>query len=223
MMNGLPASLEIHKGRGIPAWFTQVLATSSATRSWWQVYLDNFFTGEVADPEGPTVNLQLQGSALRAWETEGVLTARDKEVVNSKAAVELGGVRLDGEQKLLGISAERLLKTMWATIYVMQQQAWKKREAQVLLGRWVFALQFRRAAMGCLSRSWSVLEAPWPSRHMIDTFKSEISLLLALGPLLQQDLTARYDDEVSCSDASETGGGGSSTFTWPDLVWMQLG
>ena len=46
-----------------------------------------------------------------------------------------------------------MLKTIWASVYLLQKQGWSKREAQVVLGRWAMGLHpsVRRAAMGSLS------------------------------------------------------------------------
>ena len=56
----------------------------------------------------------------------------------------------DGQHGLLGCSTERLMKTMWASIHLLRQRGGTKKEMQAVLGRWIFVLQFRRAAMGIL-------------------------------------------------------------------------
>ena len=76
----------------------------------------------------------------------------------------------------------------------------------MVLGRWIFILQFRRAAMGVLSRAWQVIEKPWPTFVDINIIHKELLQLILLGPLIQSDLTSLYDGDVTCSDASETGG-----------------
>ena len=86
-----------------------------------------------------------------------MLSASDKQVLNSQSVVELG-VRFDGERSLLGSSAARLLRTIWVSLYLLRGGRWSQKEAQVVLGRWVFILQFRRAAMCVLSRSWAAVE-----------------------------------------------------------------
>ena len=70
-------------------------------------------------------------------------------------------VTFDGQHGLLGCSTERLMKTMWASIHLLRQRGGTKKEMQAVLGRWIFVLQFRRAAMGILPRSWEAVERCW--------------------------------------------------------------
>ena len=202
--SGLPPENELAKGIPLPLWFSQAIAESSSTRAWWQVYLGNFMSGEVTEQE-PGINQTLQELAMKAWGSNGVLTAEDKQVLSSPEVVELG-IRLDGRNGLLGASVERVFKTIMASIAVLENRSWSKKLCQVILGRWIFILQFRRAGMGVLSRSWTTLEHPWPTQKHISVVKSEIMSLMCLAPLLQCDLRTEYDGDVTCSDASESGG-----------------
>ena len=166
---------------------------------------------------GPSMgsNVKLQQSAMKAWASSGILTAEEKQVLDSPEVVELG-VRIDGQRGLLGASPARTLKTLWASVHLLRTSRWDKRLAQVILGRWVFMLQFRRAAMGCLSKAWETVETPWPRPHLVKTLHREVLMLACLAPLLQTDLRAGYDGQVTCSDASESGGAAamSAGLTW---------
>ena len=149
-------------------------------------------------------DVALQQKALEAWQAAGILTAEDKQVLGSTSVTELG-VRVDGVHGLVGASPERLLKTSLVTLHLLRSKTWSKKEAQIVLGRWIFILQYRRAAMGVLSKSWDCVETKWPRANQINRFHAELFQLLCLGPLLQGDLTSEYDGQVTCSDASETG------------------
>ena len=109
LQRDMPAGLEIHKGRPVPGWFTNVVGQATMQRAWWQVYLDNFMAAERV--------------------ATGVLTADDKQVLGSECATELG-IRLDGSQVVLGASAERLLKTALATVRILQLKGGSKKEAR---------------------------------------------------------------------------------------------
>eukprot|EP00438_Fugacium_kawagutii_P017079 Skav213874 [mRNA] locus=scaffold2374:77699:81990:+ [translate_table: standard] len=200
----LPYQLEIKKTSALPPWFTKVSAEQSPT-AWWQVYLDNFLAGERTCLESAGIAVALQDDAMAAWESERILTAKGKNVVGSSNVVELG-VRIDGKLGLLGASTERLFKTALASFHLVRSPWWNKRLAQVVLGRWVFILQFRRAGMAVLSRSWEAVEALPPTKPQIARLNTEVMALVCLIPILQCDLTATYDGEVTCSDASERGG-----------------
>eukprot|EP00435_Cladocopium_sp_Y103_P000532 s2010_g1.t1 len=216
LLQGLPQSLELHKGRAVPPWFTRLLKESSETTAWWQVYLDNFMSAEKVSKEFyREIDVGLQGMAMNAWHSAGVLTADDKQVLGSNQAIELG-IRLDGSRGLLGSSPERILKTCFVTIHLLLQGAISRKDIQIVLGRWIFVLQFRRAAMGVLSRSWEAAEAAWPSAAQRQILFRELFTLLFLAPVLQADLQCDYDEQVSCSDASEGGGAAatSSVLSW---------
>ena len=169
-------------------------------------------------------NVALQQKALEAWHSTGILTAEDKQVLGSKSVVELG-VRIDGINGLVGASSDRIFKTSLATMYHLLNPVWSKKEAQIIMGRWIFILQYRRAAMGVLSKAWRCLESKWPQATQIRKLHQELLQLLCLGPLLQGDLTSEYDGQVTCSDASESGGAAaiSRGLSWSGqsyVVWL---
>lgn len=224
LMRGLPKSLEIERVHGVPRWFTSTVAAADGHRAWWQVYLDNFMAGESSNTLAPSIGRYLQTEAMQAWTGAGILTAHDKQVLEETSVVELG-IRFDGSEKLLGASPERLFKTLLATFFVMERPGRSKRETQVILGRWIFILQFRRAGMGCLSRAWESLERMQPTPAQRRTLVRELCMLACLGPLLQTDLTMEYDNEVTCSDASETGGAVAvtDTLSWSGRSYVDRG
>lgn len=70
--------------------------------------------------------------------------------------------------------------------------------------------------MSCLSPAWETVEKPWPSLADRELLNSELATLLCLGPLLQTDLSSTYDGQVTCSDASGSGGAAAVAY---DLTW----
>eukprot|EP00435_Cladocopium_sp_Y103_P016983 s2158_g4.t1 len=215
LSQGIPGNLELHKGRPAPVWFSRVIEQASSTRAWWQVYLDNFMSAERCDFGYQAIDVDLQSSAMRAWHGAGVLTADDKQVLGAEQATELG-IRIDGKNGLLGASPERIFKTCLATLRILKTHAISPKETQVVLGRWIFVLQFRRPAMAVLARAWAALETPWPSVRTKNELLKELQMLLCLAPVLQVDLRSDYDEQVTCSDASESGGAAAaaSSLSW---------
>ena len=71
---------------------------------------------------------------------------------------------------------------------MLQSPRWEKKLGQIVLGRWVFLRVLHR----------------------------EVLMLMCPAPLLQSDLRAGYDEQVSCSDASGKCGAAaiSSGLTW---------
>lgn len=224
LMKGLSPCMELQKVDGMPRWFTNSVESADNDRAWWQVYLDNFMAGESTTGNRGIVNEILHLDAMTAWDEAGILTAKDKQVLSQESVIELG-VRFEGSLKLLGASPERILKTIWASFHLFWAKRWSRREAQVVLGRWIFILQYRRAAMGCLARAWEATETFQPKPAQVEILKKEITMLICLAPLLQTDLTMRYDDVVTCSDASESGGAvaRSTGLTWSGRSFVHRG
>ena len=70
-------------------------------------------------------------------------------------------------------------------------------------------LPLDQAAMGTLSKCWKAIERPWPRPEERNALLKELMQLICLGPLLQTDLTAQFDETVSCSDGVGDRSGGS--------------
>ena len=66
------------------------------------------------------------------------------------------------------------------------------------IGRWIFVLQFRRAAMGTLSRCWEAVEAHWPHFGQVNRAHEEVLAVM----LIQTDLETDYDLTITCSDGA---------------------
>ena len=215
LSKGLPPHLELHKGRSVPTWFMDVAQQATSQTSFWQVYLDNFMSAERSSTHYTEYDVTLQNAAMRAWHGAGILTAEDKQVLGSLEAIELG-IRFDGSRGLLGASPGRALKTWMSSVRLLQLNGGSRKEAQIVLERWVFLLQFRRAGMAFLSRAWDMVSARWPSQALRNTLCSEVQLLMCATPLLQADMRADYDGNVTVSDASETGGAAAvaTALTW---------
>ena len=74
LSKGLPAGLEIHKGRPVPGWFSKAVEQSDEVTAWWQVYLDNFMSAERCKGSYREVDMDLQSQAMRAWHAAGVFS-----------------------------------------------------------------------------------------------------------------------------------------------------
>ena len=196
---------ELRKQALAPEWFVDVLADSQS-KSWWQVYLDNYFAGGLkSDGSSDTRVKAMHKEAVDAWTKAGVLSAEDKHIIAEPTAVELG-VHIGGKTGLMGASSERLAKLAVVTLKLLETRMPKTKWVQIVLGRWIFALQFRRPAMAVLAQCWKFAMPGEDKRRWWPTVRRELSRLLAIIPLLQMDLRMPFASEVTCSDASEFGG-----------------
>ena len=67
LCRGLPSTMELHRGRPVPAWFTKVLDDRAEATAWWQVSLDNFMAAERTSKEYGGMDVLLQWQAMHAW------------------------------------------------------------------------------------------------------------------------------------------------------------
>ena len=200
---------ELRRQMLAPAWFIDI-ALRQGPKAFWQVYLDNFMAAEISKMgEEATLSQRLHSTAVESWTEHGVLCAQDKHVIGSVNAIELG-VQLDSQAGLVGGSPERFHKLLTVTIMLLEQRLPKVKWVQVVLGRWVFILQYRRPAMSVLSKCWNYMQKA-DRRRWWPIVRKELTSLLFLAPLLHTDLRTTFSPLVTCSDASHFGGAVASS------------
>ena len=196
---------ELHRQMIAPPWFVNLLQRAGK-RQFWQVYLDNYMAGEVGPKSSAGEgSVALHQEAVGIWTREGVLCAEDEHVLASQEAVELG-VALNGKEGLVGGGPQRFHQLLAVTLLLLGERNPKVKWVQIVLGRWIFILQYRRPAMATLSRCWNYMRKGQDRRRWWPVVREEMSTLLCLTPLLQFDLRMEFSDVVTCSDASHHGG-----------------
>eukprot|EP00435_Cladocopium_sp_Y103_P036050 s3595_g9.t1 len=80
---GLPASGQVAKTRPLPSWLSAVLTKAAGERlAWWDVYLDNFFSGEKSWETNPDNQAaEFHALAGESWARAGVLSSEKKRLV----------------------------------------------------------------------------------------------------------------------------------------------
>ena len=202
----LPNQIARHKT--LPLWFTELLERAlDSDVAWWHVYLDNFACGERVVPgSGSDCAKLCHDIAERAWHAAGIITSEKKKVVGASRIVELGA-EVDGDQKTLGVSTERLVKLMQATLWCLYSPFLNRKCLQIICGRWIFAFQFRRPAMCNFNRVWSVSSGKAKISAILKReVRAELFHAIFLGPLLFCHLGAKISPVITASDASESGG-----------------
>jgi hypothetical protein len=199
---------QVVRGRALPPWFSDILDHAFVQdRHWWHVYLDNFCTGERIDPLKPSVRGRLcHVAAERAWESAGVLSSEKKRVSAATRAVELGA-EIDGTLATLGVSTEKLVKVIQATLWLCCQRLINRKVLQIIAGRWVFILQFRRPGMAFLEKTWVFIGGKQKiTQRLRQQVRAELLTLIGASPLLHCFLGGKVSNQVLVSDASEKGG-----------------
>lgn len=181
------------------------MALRAGPREFWQVYLDNFMAAEISCGPPKGISSWLHQETTKGWNDQGVLCAPDKDVLEASKATELG-VAIDSVEGLLGGGPERFHSLIVATLMLLRENRPRAKWVQVVLGRWIFVLQYRRPGMSVLSNSWDYVAEGGQNHKNWLTVKKELSTLVCLAPLLQTDLRASFSGTVTCSDASHYGG-----------------
>lgn len=212
---------QIRKGSPLPSWMSHTLEIAEETeRMWWHVYLDNFCAGERLHPNDPKIQGQAcHRLAEKAWADAGVLSSAKKKKEAVTLAEELGA-EIDGEAKTLGASCSRLLKTIHLTLHILSKPYIKRKELQILLGRCVFILQFRRPGMSILQDVWALISGKLKQKKAsVVGCRKELFLLIMLSPLFHSNLGAAVSSFVAASDASNTGGACAVSKNLTDSGW----
>eukprot|EP00438_Fugacium_kawagutii_P022536 Skav206046 [mRNA] locus=scaffold587:199128:206053:+ [translate_table: standard] len=202
---GVPRERQLRKTNPLPIWMLDTMTTAKKEkRLWWHVYLDNYASGEkVKDCKG--MGEGLQAKVEKAWRTAGIVVAEGKSTVDATNATELGAF-IGGKGGWMGASPDRLLRVARTTLWLLRQRSLPKKLLQVIMGRWIFILQFRRPAMSHFEKVWEFIagKVTGPQEEM--KVREELLGCLCGVLLFHTFLGAKYEDQVTCSDASGSGG-----------------
>lgn len=134
-----------------------------------------------------------------------------KKSTARSALAELQGAQVDGKLGVAYPKEVKLAKYVVAALQLCEQGKASQRQLQVVCGGLVYISMFRRNLLGCLNSVWqfigSYAEGGPQFKSIPAQCKLEILRFLSLIPLARMDFRLELDPKVSCSDASEKGGG----------------
>jgi len=203
----LSSEHQLARNKSVPLWMVGLLKTAKQShRTWWHVYLDNFAAGQLVNPSETIVSGNaLHDTAEAAWATAHVISAEKKRKSGVLLGEELGGF-IAGDSKTLGPSPERLLRLLQATIWILSRPHLSKKQLQVIAGRWVHIMQFRRPAMGFFEAIWEFVGRKQFSLDLVRRVRRELFACVAGAPLMQANLASGVSAFTTASDASHFGG-----------------
>ena len=208
LWGGLPREHQIRRGSPLPPWMCDTLFSAKREgRYWWHVYVDNFCACEKVLPTSPAVlGDKCHQLAEELWSKSGVVSSQKKRKRLEEDIEELGA-EVDGSQGTLGGSSLRKLKVGQLTLHLLSKRYLNKKHIQILAGRWVFLMQFRRPGMSIFNAVWSFIsERLKEKKQSIKQVRQELMCAVLLLPVLETDLRAPPSSMIGASDASTTGG-----------------
>ena len=202
----LPDDRKVRRDYPLPPWLVDTLRESkSRGSSWFHVYLDNFCSMEKMGDGTPQDSGWLHSLIEKSWESSGVLSSSGKRVVSASSAVELGA-EVNGVEGTLGPTSERLLKLIQSTLSVIRKCKLNRKWIQVIAGRWVHILAFRRPGMVVFDVLWKFISKKAKGAKAENLVRGELFHCCLTALVLRSDLRAEVSEITTASDASEGGG-----------------
>ena len=201
----LPATRELHRQRCLPERETVKLS------SFWNLYIDDLTVMEVIDEAGleearaQGTKSSIQVAMEAAYERLCVPYSKDKASTREEIFEKLGAF-VDGRKGMIGVTSKRQLELLSLILFMMQQEKVPTKWLQILLGKFVHMVQFRRPLFSCIAKSWRRLQA-FHAGASLGVGELDWSVIAFLLPLMRTELRAGISGVVTCSDASEYGGG----------------
>ena len=134
-----------------------------------------------------------------------------KKSVSRQQQAEVQGAMVDGDAGVAYPREAKLVKYLGAALALVQQTRVTQRQMQVVCGGLVYFSMFRRPLLCCLNSVWHFIESFHDGLGEAQVLPSqcrlEILRFLGLLPLARMDFRTPFHEQVTCSDASSSGGG----------------
>lgn len=189
------------------------LASSAAKQ--YRVYLDNFdmierLDRQTADKVRGTVAPEVE--QLREVYQACNLPVHPKKSVLREWAAEVQGAWLDGEAGTCRAKPQKIFKYVGLALELVRGGNASQKELQVVGGGLVYISMFRRSLLCGLNKIWETIVAmgkfpPSVRRPLSKELTLELVRFVCLLPLAFMNFRSPFDDVVSVSDASTSGGG----------------
>ncbi|CAK9105717.1 unnamed protein product [Durusdinium trenchii] len=130
-----------------------------------------------------------------------------KQLIHAFAGGLQGG-ELDGSRGVLKLQAEKLRAYIEVSLCLLTKKRWSEFQLRHWTGKTAFLATFKRSLFSGMANIFTAIEKArvtpvGASYEVID----EIMVMMIESPLSQVELRAKISPEISCTDASPTGGG----------------
>ena len=176
---------------------------------WVQFYLDDFDAPEEVSKEEMPSLVGTMGPAQKkqrsAYARVGVSVSEEKAIFRQPLTERMGAT-VDGLQGTISVPKEKAFIACLMILYLLSCLLVHLRSLQSALGRLIRVFEFRRPLFGVLNDIWQFGQSKIVSKFT-ESQTSELLIALCLTPLAISDLRTQVSGLVTCSDASEKGGG----------------
>eukprot|EP00435_Cladocopium_sp_Y103_P018556 s1332_g4.t1 len=188
----------------------------SSTSPWlYRIYLDNFDALQKVDRNLAALlegKPSLEALAMREGYQHWGLPRHPKKSVEQGLVAEIQGALVDGKSGHVRPKPSKVLKYVELGLSLVSKGWATQKQLQIVCGGFVYCAMFRRAMLGMLNRVWTFIlefegDPPVVRRQIPDLVKLELVRFACSVPLAQMNLRATFRGDVTCSDASEWGGG----------------
>ena len=179
----------------------------------WRIYLDNYDLLErvkALDVSSLSGSVAPAALALRQQYEKWEVPRNLKKAVARSDLAEIQGAQVDGQRGIAYPREVKLCKYLAATLSLLEASAVTQRQVQVVTGGLVYVSMFRRPMLGSLNSLWQFIQAftnPLQRRSLPGPVRHELLRFLGMLPLAKLDFRLDYQEQVTCSDASTSGGG----------------
>lgn len=176
--------------------------------AFWNLYIDDLTVMEMIQDkclEGGCTKSSLQQAMQEVYEGRNVPFSGEKSETRLEVSEKLGAL-VDGRRGVLTVTTKKQLEFVSLTLFLMGQPRFITKSAQILLGKFVHMMQFRRQVFSGITCTWDRLKFH-PGDPMRPGEVAEWMRMMMLLPLLKVNLRARVSETTTASDASEYGGG----------------
>ena len=140
-----------------------------------------------------------------AYARVGVSVSEEKAIFRQPLTERMGAT-VDGLQGTISVPKEKAFIACLMILYLLSCLLVHLRSLQSALGRLIRVFEFRRPLFGVLNDIWQFGQSKIVSKFT-GSQTSELLIALCLTPLAISDLRTQVSGLVTCSDASEKGGG----------------
>ena len=199
---GLPPAREIRRDLPLPS------REAMGASAFWNLYIDDLTVMEMVQDHclaGGCTKSALQDAMRQVYRDREVPISQEKSSTRVMVSEKLGAL-VDGDRGTLSVTTKKQLEFLSLTLFLMGQRRFPTKWTQILLGKFVHMMQFRRQVFSNIRYTWDRLKfhAAEPMRA---SEVAEWLRILMLLPLLKVNLRARISGTATASDASESGGG----------------